>query len=103
MGQAGERDGAGQEGCRLAVKRDARMRGRRRGGGGRGARTRRFPWQGEVRVVRSSLWFGGERQGLSLLRMSGGRGGRGRQGGGGRGGRVQHAAVRGGRAVTHFL
>lgn len=50
-----------------------------------------------------TLWFGGERQRLGLLGVSGGgRGGR-RQGGGGRGRGVQHAAVRGRRAVDHLL
>ncbi|KAF5890100.1 Uncharacterized protein DAT39_020197 [Clarias magur] len=50
-----------------------------------------------------ALGFGGERQRLGLLGVSGGgRGGR-RQGGGGRGRGVQHAAVRGRRAVDHLL
>lgn len=75
MRQGGERDGAGKEGRRLAVERDARMGG---GGGGRGrgsgAGARGFPWQGEVWVVGSSLGFGGEGQGLRLLRVSGRRG-----------------------------
>lgn len=50
-----------------------------------------------------ALGLGGERQRLGLLGVSGGgRGGR-RQGGGGRGRGVQHAAVRGRRAVDHLL
>lgn len=50
-----------------------------------------------------AIGFGGERQRLGLLGVSGGRsGGRG-QGRRGRGWGVQHAAVGGAWAVNHFL
>lgn len=54
-------------------------------------------------MVHASLWFGGERQRLGLLRVSGGGSGRGSQGGGGGGRRVQHAAVGRRGAVAHLL
>ncbi len=58
---------------------------------------------GEQREVIVAVGFGGEWQRLGLLRVSGGgSGGRG-QGRRGCGWRVQHAAVRGGRAVNHLL
>lgn len=65
------------------------------GGGGGGF--------GEQREVMVAVRFGGEWQRLGLLRVSGGgSGGRG-QGHRGCGWRVQHAAVRRGRAVNHLL
>lgn len=93
-------------------ERDAGVRGGRRGRGGwgrSGSRRRGWGWrwwrrfgdQREVRVM--TLGFGSEWQRLGLLRVSGGgRSGRG-QGGGGCGRGVQHAAVRGRRAVNHLL
>ncbi len=58
---------------------------------------------GEQREVTVAVGFGGEWQRLGLFRVSGGGSGGWGQGRRGCGWRVQHAAVRGGRAVNHLL